>query len=79
MVAEGGLAGRTCGGEAFGRPIDVRLAVEDEIDLPHGRAFVSDRAPSSRTVPLPPQPLRAALPAFTNKEKNKLFLFPSNT
>ena len=75
----GGLAGRTCGGEAFGRPIDVRLAVEDEIDLPHDRPFVETGVPSPRQIASASQPLRAALPAFTYKEKNKSFLFPSNT
>ena len=68
----GELAGRTCPGEAFSRPFDVLLAVQDEVDLTTVPAFVSDRTPSSRTA----GPSAALLPSFTNKEKNKLFLFP---
>jgi hypothetical protein len=76
---QGGLAGRTCPEEAFGRPFDVLLAVDDEIDLPHGRPFAEPGVPSPDQPPLRSLALRSLLCAFTYKEKNKSFLFPSNT
>ena len=52
---QGGLAGRTCGRKAFGRPVDVLLAAEKEVDLTAVPAFVSDEGPSFRTRTAPQQ------------------------
>ena len=53
-------APETCPGEAFGRPFDVLLAVDDEIDLSHGRPLRDARhhfeMPGSPPLTGPPQP-----------------------
>ena len=78
-ATQGELAGRTCAGEAFCRPLHVRLAAEDEVDLHHGQHFDVPGSTSKCPPPLAHRPSAAFLPSFTYKEKNKLFLFPSNT
>ena len=46
-ATQGGLAGRTCPGEAFSRPFDVLLAVQDEVDLlPHCHVARASRCPT---------------------------------
>ena len=80
VCGAGQLAGRTCPGEAFGRPFHVLLAAVEEVDLTAGRPFAGPDIPSPDQAACPPHsPSATLLPSFTNKEKNKLFLFPSNT
>ncbi len=73
-AGRGELAGRTCPGEAFGRPFHVLLAAEEEVDLTAAGSFERaersfERAKSRLTAPQQ----RSSLPSQIKKKTSCSF------
>ena len=65
-ATQGELAGRTCAGEAFCRPLHVLLTAEKEVDLTAATRFEMPGTASKCPAPLRSQALRSP-PPFLHK------------